>query len=71
VKTGFGRSTLGRHGRRWEDSIRRHHQEIGRCVGWLSLIAVRKKWRAVVNTVMNFSASKNETQGISWLTEEF
>ena len=46
---------LGRPRRRWEDNIKMDLQEVGGGGGdWMELAQVRGRWRALVNTVMNF-----------------
>ena len=41
--------------RRWEDNIKMDLQEVGRgCGDWMELAQDRDRWRALVNTVMNF-----------------
>ena len=46
---------LGRTRRRWEDNIKMHLQEVVRgCGDWMELSRDRDRWRALVNTVMNF-----------------
>jgi hypothetical protein len=46
---------LGRPRRRWEDNIKMDLQEVlGSCGDWMELAQDRKKWRALVSTVMNF-----------------
>ena len=45
---------LGRPRRRWEDNIKIDHQEVGRGGEWMELAQDRDRWRALVNTVMNF-----------------
>ena len=49
-----GKKPLGRHRRRWEDSIKMHIQEVG-CGGidWNELVKDRDRWRALVNAEMN------------------
>jgi hypothetical protein len=49
-----GRRPLGRPRHRWEDNIKIDLQEVG-CGGmdWIELDMVRKRWRALVNAVMN------------------
>jgi len=48
-----GKRSLGRPRRRWEDNIKMDLQEVGG--GWrLELAQDRDRWRALVNTVMNF-----------------
>ena len=49
-----GKSPLGRPRRRWEDNIKMDLQEVGRGGDWMELAQDRDRWRAVVNTVMNF-----------------
>jgi hypothetical protein len=50
-----GKRTLGRPGRRWEDNIKRDLQEVGGdCGDWMEWAQDRDRWRALVNTVMNF-----------------
>ena len=50
-----GKRPLGRTRRRWEDSIKRDLQEVGRgCGDWMELAEDRDRWRALVITVMNF-----------------
>ena len=50
-----GRSPLGRPRRRWENNIKMDLQEVG-CEGtdWIELAQGKDRWRALVNTVMNF-----------------
>jgi hypothetical protein len=50
-----GKRPLGRPKHRWEDGIRMDLREIGwESVEWIQLDQDRDRWRAVVNTVMNF-----------------
>ena len=50
-----GKRPLGRPRRRWEDNIRMDLQEVGGGGGdWMELAQDRDRWRALVNTVMNF-----------------
>ena len=50
-----GKRPLGRPRRRWEDNINMDLQEVGRgCGDWMELAKDRKRWRALVSTVMNF-----------------
>ena len=57
---GFGRKPegkrpLGRPRRRWEDNIKMDLQEVEGVGGdWMELAQDRDRWRALVNTVMNF-----------------
>jgi hypothetical protein len=50
-----GKRPLGRPRRRWGDNIKMDIQEV-RCGGtdWIELVQDRDRWRALVNTVMNF-----------------
>ena len=46
---------LGRPRHRWEDNIKMDLQEMGGgCGDWMELAQDRDRWRALVNTVMNF-----------------
>jgi len=50
-----GKRPLGRPRRRWEDDIKMDLREVGRGGGdWMELAQDRNRWRALVNTVMNF-----------------
>ena len=50
-----GKKPLRRPRRRWEDNIKMDLEEVGRgCGGWMELAQDRYRWRAFVNTVMNF-----------------
>jgi hypothetical protein len=50
-----GTRPLGRPRRRWEDNIKMDLQEVGgSCGDWMERAQDRDKWRAPVNTVMNF-----------------
>ena len=49
-----GKSSLGRRRRRWEDNIKMDLQEVGGVGDWMELAQDRDRWRALVNTVMNF-----------------
>jgi hypothetical protein len=50
-----GKRPLERPRRRWEDGIRMDLREIGwGSVEWIHLAQDRDRWRALVNTVMNF-----------------
>ena len=40
--------------RRWEDNIKMNFQEVGGGGDWMELAQDRDRWRALVNTVMNF-----------------
>jgi hypothetical protein len=49
-----GKRLLGRPRRRWVDNIRMDLGEVG-CgdVDWIGMAKDRKRWRAVVNSVLN------------------
>ena len=50
-----GKRPLRRPRRRWEDNIKMDLQEVGGAGGdWMELAQDRDRWRALVNTVMNF-----------------
>jgi hypothetical protein len=50
-----GKRPLGRPRRRWEDNIRMFLGEVGRGnVDWIGLAKDRNRWRALVNSVLNF-----------------
>jgi hypothetical protein len=50
-----GKRPLGRPRRRWEDNITRDLQEVGgRCGDCMERAQDRDRWRALLNTVMNF-----------------
>ena len=50
-----GKGPLGRPKRRWENNIKMGLQEVGRgCGDWMVLVQDRDRWRALVNTVVNF-----------------
>ena len=50
-----GKRPLGRPRRRWEDNIKMDLQEVGGGRGdWMEVAQDRDRWRALVNTVMNF-----------------
>ena len=61
-----GKRPLVRPRRRREDSIKKDLQEVGlEGMDWIDLAEDRDRWRAIMNTVMNFQATKN---GRSFLT---
>ena len=49
-----GKRQLGRPRRRWEDNIKMNLWEVGGGGYWMELAQDRDRWRALVNTVMNF-----------------
>jgi hypothetical protein len=50
----YGKRPLGRHKRRWENSVKINLREIGWCgVDWIDLAQDIDQWQALVNTVMN------------------
>jgi hypothetical protein len=50
-----GKKPWGRPRRRWEDNIKMDLQEVGGgCGYWMERAQDRDRWRALVNTVMNF-----------------
>ena len=49
-----GKRPLGRPRRRWEDNIKLDLREVGGGGNWMELAQDRDRWRALVNTVMNF-----------------
>jgi len=49
-----GKRPLGRPRRRWEDNIKMDLREVEGGGDWMDLAQNRDKWRALVNTVMNF-----------------
>jgi len=49
-----GKRSLGRPRHRWENNIKMDLQEVVGGGDWMELAEDRDKWRALVNTVMNF-----------------
>ena len=50
-----GKKPFGRPRRRWEENIKMNLEEVGRgCGDWMELAQDSDRWRALVNTVMNF-----------------
>ena len=49
-----GKRPLGRPRRRWEFNIKMDLREVGGGGDWMELAQARDRWRALVNTVMNF-----------------
>ena len=49
-----GKRPMGRPRRRCEDKIKMDLQEVVGCGDWMDLAQGRNRWRALVNTVMNF-----------------
>ena len=55
-----GKEPLGRPRPRWEDNIKMDLQEVGGVADWMGLAQDRDRWRALVNTVMNFRVPSGE-----------
>ena len=49
-----GKEAIGETQTRWEDNINMDLQEVGGGGDWMELAHDRDRWRALVNTVMNF-----------------
>ena len=49
-----GKRQLRRPRRRWEDNIKMDLREVAGGGDWMELAQNRDRWRALVNTVMNF-----------------
>ena len=49
-----GKRPLGRPRHRWEDNTKMNLWEVGGGGDWMELAQDRDRWRALVNTVMNF-----------------
>ena len=49
-----GKRPLGRPRCRWEDDIKMDLQEMGGGGDWMELAQDKDRWRALVNTVINF-----------------
>ena len=49
-----GKRPFGRPRRRWEDNIKMDLREVGGGGDLMELAQDRDRWRAVLNTVMNF-----------------
>ena len=54
-----GKGPLGRRIRRWENNIKIDRREVGGGEDWMELAKDRDRWRALVNTVMNFRVPSN------------
>jgi hypothetical protein len=56
-----GKRPLGRPNHRWEDGIKMDLTEIGwGSVEWIQVAQDRDRWRALVNTMMNFRSDAME-----------
>jgi len=54
VRKPEGKRPLGRPRRRWKCNIKMDLQEMGGDGDWVELAQDRDRWRALVDTVMNF-----------------
>jgi hypothetical protein len=55
-----GKRPLRRPRRRWVDNIKRDLREVGwGDVDWIGLAKDRNRWRALVNSVLNFRVPRN------------
>ena len=54
-----GKRPLGRPRRRWEDNIKMYLREVGGGGDWMEVAQDRDRWRAFVNTVLNFRVPKS------------
>jgi len=54
VREPEGKRPLGKPRPRWEDNIKMDLREVGGGGDWMELAQDRDRWRALVNTVMNF-----------------
>jgi hypothetical protein len=71
VGTPEGKTPLGRPRRRWVDNIKMNLGEIGwDGLDWIDLAQDREKWRALVNSVMNFRVQFKAEKVSSGLTTD-
>src|SRR5215469_17456911 len=66
-----GKTPLGRPRRRWEDNIKMDLEEVGGRGDCMELAQNRDRWRALVNTVMNFRGSTKCGEFLDWLQKLF
>jgi len=52
-----GKRPLGRPRCRWEDNIKMNLWEVGGGGDWMELAQDRNRWRALVNTMLNFQVT--------------
>jgi hypothetical protein len=66
-----GKRLLGIPRRRWVDNIEMNLREIGSGgTDWLDLAQNRDRWRALVNTIMNFRVPQNVGKFMSSCTTD-
>jgi len=60
-----GKRPLGRPRHRWEDNIKMDLREVGGVGDWMELAQDRDRWRALVNTVMNFQVPESAENSLT------